>query len=138
METSSKPRNRSCHRCGGWVYIDPPYTEKAERWCLACGASIYPKDFKPLPFAVRLEDANPTVDWEIDQYGNIVDEIDRKVEKLVEQGSFLTVSQVAKKLHCSNGDARISLERLVRIGTAEKRQYGPQNRWVGYQKKGFV
>jgi predicted transcriptional regulator len=90
-----------------------------------------------LPYAVRFDESSPQIDWEIDEYGNIVDEIDKKVEKLVEGGSFLTVSHVAKKLHCSNGDARISLERLVRIGSAEKFQYGPQNRWVGYRKKGF-
>jgi hypothetical protein len=102
-----------------------------------CGEPIYPPDFKPLPYTARTDDDAPKMDWEIDEYGYIVDEIDKKVEKLVDEGSFLTVSHVAKKLHCSNGDARMSLERLVRIGTAEKNEYGPQNRWVAYRKKGF-
>jgi hypothetical protein len=137
MTSAPNLGTKSCPRCGGWVYTDPPYTAKSDRWCINCCEPIYPKHFKPLPYAVRFDESSPQIDWEIDEYGNIVDEIDKKVEKLVEGGSFLTVSHVAKKLHCSNGDARISLERLVRIGSAEKFQYGPQNRWVGYRKKGF-
>lgn len=137
METVTKAKRKACPRCGGWIYTDPPYTKKADRWCLMCGEPIYPPDFKPLPYSARVDDSSPPVDWQIDEYGNIVDEIDKKVEKLVDEGSFLTVSHVAKKLHCSNGDARISLERLVRIGTAEKTHYGPQNRWVAYRKRGM-
>lgn len=74
--------------------------------------------------------------WYIDEHGDIIDVIDQKIEEYIEArpDSNYNVSYVAKAVHCSNSEARMTLERLVRIGVLERYYYGPMDRWVGYRK----
>lgn len=125
-----------CFYCGGWCYADDPYNPKTDIWCLLCARWQTPKDFKPLPYVVQSDASFSDTDWYIDEHGDIIDIIDQKIEELIERAPYKTynVSYVAKAVHCSNSEARMTLERLVRIGALERYIYGPQDRWVGYRK----
>lgn len=134
-----------CPRCGGFIYADdprkiPPYTDtwKSDVWCLICGEWIPPPGFKPLPYVVHQEDRIDENSWYIDGNGDIIDGIDRKIEELIEahpERSF-NVSYVAKAVHCSNSEARMTLDRLTRHGEMELYRYGPQDRWLAYRRVG--
>lgn len=125
---------KSCPRCKGWIYTDLINPKKIERWCLMCGEWIAPIDFKPLPYVARedetFKDAN---DWYIDEHGDIIDIIDRKIEEYIRTVHTFTVSAVAKKINCAISEARMTLDRLIRNGSIEKFTYGPQDRWTGYR-----
>lgn len=134
MKTKIRQQPRRCTRCiRGNLYSEDPTNPKADIWCFQCGEWIRPPDFKPLPYAPHLEDGPQNVVWRIDEYGDIVDELDEKIEAMLEDRNVVTVSGVAKKFHCSNSAARMSLERLVRINKIDTIEYGPQKRWLGYQ-----
>jgi hypothetical protein len=124
-------REAPCYRCGGWTY-----SEFGDRWCLLCGEHIKPPDFKPLPFVIFNDDRIGDDEWFIDDNGDIIDHIDQKIEALIETSPHATynVSYVAKAVHCSNYEARMTLDRLVRIGELEVFTYGPQSRWTAYRK----
>jgi hypothetical protein len=121
-----------CSRCRGNLYKEDPTNPKSDVWCLMCGAWIPPPGFTPLPYVVMSEDNYSYSEWKIDKHGDIVDIIDEKIEALIQPESILTVTQVAKTVHCSNSEARITLERLVRNGTLIRFTYGPQERWTAY------
>lgn len=127
-------RGVRCPRCKGKCYREDPTNPKSDVWCLLCGEWICPPGFEPKPYLVRLEDSVNGHNWKIDEHGDIIDFIDLKIEALVDEGNPLTVSHVAKKVHCSNGDARMTLERLTRIGKVRRFNYGPMDRWVAYQQ----
>lgn len=122
-----------CNRCGGNIYKEDPTNPKSDVWCLLCGEWIAPPGYKPLPFVVMAEENFSANEWHIDEHGDIVDIIDEKIEALIELDKVLTVSAVAKTVHCSNSEARITLERLVRNGTLRRFTYGPQDRWTAYE-----
>lgn len=122
-----------CSNCGGWTYVDPPFTEKADRWCLMCGEWQKPNGFKPLPYLAHL-DTSTRSDWAIDKYGNIVDVIDTKIATLVDQKPVVTVTSAARFASCSTGEARYSLQKLLKEHKVEFFYYGPQSRWSGYRK----
>lgn len=125
-----------CTRCmNGQAFHEDPGNPKSDVVCLQCGEWQRPKNWHPQPYISRLEDTTYKKTWEVDKEGNIVDEIDLRVEDLLATDDTFTVSQVARSLHCSNGDARMSLERLLRMNRAETIRYGPQSRWTGYKRK---
>lgn len=125
-----------CSRCiNGQAFPEDPDNPKSDIVCLQCGEWQKPPGYKPFPYISRLEDTTYKKTWDVDEDGNIYDEIDRKVEELVAAGETLTVSHVARTLHCSNGDARMSLDKMVGAGTAHTIRYGPQDRWIGYRTK---
>ncbi len=132
---TKKLRVRRCHRCGGQLYSDDPYNPRSDIWCLLCCEPIYPDGFKPLPYVAKLEDDSSNA-WYIDEHGDILDIIDKRIEEFVAHGRPVTVSAVAKAVHCSNYEARHTLERLKDRGRMNKFTYGPQNRWIGYQLAG--
>lgn len=126
-----------CNRCGGWCYSDDPYNPKADIWCLMCGDWQRPAGFKPLPFVSRNDDTYDDSDWHIDEHGDIVDVIDRRIEGLIAGApdASYNVSYVAKEVHCSNSEARMTLDRLARNGELELYVYGPMDRWSAYRRK---
>lgn len=126
---------RRCHRCGGNLYSDDPTDPKSLIWCLQCGEWIAPPGFKPMPYIAMPEESYVPAEWTVDEHGDFIDIIDLKIEALVQPDVPLTVSAVAKAVHCSNSEARFTLERLVRNGTLMKYTYGPQNRWIAYVQK---
>lgn len=127
-------QRKVCPRCRGWIYAEDPYNKRTDWWCLMCGEWIAPKDFKPLPYVARFEDTPSDSDWYIDEHGDIIDVIDRKIESYIKENNFFTVSAVSKKVQCSNSEARMTLDRLVRNGVLHEYRYGPMNRWTGYKK----
>ena len=132
MASTQKP---VCTRCNGWTYPDDPTNKKTDWSCLMCGESIYPPNFKPLPYVARFEDTPADSDWYIDEHGDIIDIIDRKIEEYIAENDMFTVSSVSKKVQCSNSEARMTLERLVRNGRLREYTYGPMDRWTGYTKE---
>lgn len=125
---------RKCTRCKGSLYREDPTNPKSDVWCFNCGEWIPPPGFTPLPYVVMNEDNYSYSTWHIDKHGDIVDIIDEKIENLIKPDSILTVTQVAKTVHCSNSEARVTLERLVRNGTLIRFTYGPMDRWTAYIK----
>lgn len=130
----------SCPRCiGGFIYADDPRDAKTDYWCLMCGEWIPPSGYRPLPLIPKSDmDKFDEVPFVVDEHGDFIDIIDIKIESLIPQMPILTVSVVAKRVGCSNSEARATLERLVRIKTLEKFYYGPQQRWVGYRKSAVI
>ena len=127
----------SCPRCNGFVYADDPRDSKTDFWCLICGEWCPPSGYRPLPYVPKSEaDIYGNTSYYVDEHGDFIDIIDLKIEKLIGVYDVLTVSAVAKKVGCSNGEARATLERLARIKILERYSYGPQNRWLGYKKLG--
>ena len=126
---------KRCPRCEGQLYSDDPWNPKSEVWCFMCCEAIFNDDFQPLPYVSRLEDSSSKDDWFVDEYGDILDIIDQRIEELLQNGFPVTVSSVAKAVHCSNFEARHTLDRLTMRGKIQKFTYGPQDRWIGYQKQ---
>jgi hypothetical protein len=127
---------KGCPRCGGFTYADDPYNPKTDIWCLNCGGWILPPNFKPLPLVNHIEDKLDADQWYIDDHGDIIDIIDLNIEDLVFKNPDqpFNVSYVAKAVHCSNSEARMTLDRLVRVGDMEIFRYGPQDRWLAYRR----
>lgn len=130
----SIPKN--CPRCTGWIYADDPFNRKSDIWCLMCGEWVNRPT--PLPFIGRNTESFHEDAWYIDEHGDIIDIIDQKIENLVKDNVSLNVSAVAKRVGCSNADARMTLERLVRNKVLIKYTYGPQDRWIGYRKAPYT
>ncbi len=130
------PKSIHCYHCGGWCYSEDPYNLKADIWCLMCARWQVPATFKPLPYVSRTEDKFDDSEWYIDENGDIIDIIDQKIEGLIGKNpdNSFNVSYVAKAVHCSNSEARMTLDRLVRIGQLALYTYGPMDRWVAYRK----
>lgn len=126
----------SCPRCRGFVYADDPTNPRTDYWCLMCGEWIPPSGYRPQPLIPKSDaDKYDDTAYFIDEHGDFIDVIDLKIESLITDDAILTVSAIAKKVGCSNGEARATLERLTRIKTLERYSYGPQSRWVGYKKR---
>lgn len=127
---------KRCPRCNGQLYSDDPWNPKSDVWCLLCGEWIPPNGYRPLPYVSRLEEDAPSDAWYVDEYGDILDIIDQRIEEYMQHGRAVTVSAVAKAVHCSNYESRQTLERLTLRGKLRRFAYGPQDRWIGYQLVG--
>lgn len=101
-----------------------------------CGEHILPEDFKPLPFVSRHDDPDKYDSWAIDEHGDIIDIIDRKIESYINEHPYqrYLVSDIARIASCSNGDARMTLERLTKNGVLQRFPHGPQGRWLAYRR----
>lgn len=125
---------RRCHRCNGQLYSDDAWNQRSDIWCLMCCAWIPPDGYIPVPFASHLDDDATSDEFYIDEHGDILDIIDQRIEEYMMTGVTVTVSSVAKRVHCSNFEARQTLERLTLRKKLIRFTYGPQDRWIGYRK----
>ena len=106
-----------------------------------CGEWQLPPNFKPLPIMSKNEEPSfKDTEWYIDEHGDIIDIIDKRIEKYIADKDTFTVSAIAKKINCAISEVRMTLERLMRHGQVESYRYGPpeastgQPRWTGYRK----